>query len=193
LLAAIDKRRRLPLHKFIFAMGIRHIGKESAVLLGERYGDFKALWSDLEKNELQMIPGIGPKGIAALLDLVADEKKKAVVLELMGLIEVEKTDVVALGSDAKVESGIQAGSLKGQTVVFTGKFDLDSLSMTRKQAEDECITRGAKIGSAVTAKTTILVEASSDGEDALSTKAKKARSLGILIMTPQEFAKKFFS
>jgi len=76
-------------------------------------------------------------------------------------------------------------------VVFTGKFESTSRgTLTRSKAEDECIERGGKIGSSVTASTSILVEAPSHLTKP-SGKAIKAKELGCRVMTPQEFVDEF--
>ena len=82
-------------------------------------------------------------------------------------------------------------SLKGLTVVFTGKFESSSRgALTRSQAEAECVERGGRIGGSVTASTSILVEAPSHLNKE-SGKAKKAREVGCRVLTPQQFVDEF--
>ena len=205
LLAAIDAKRELPMLRFLFALGVRHVGQETSRLLAAKFRSFAALWSYLQAEAgaetgagaeapkeavgqaLLDIEGIGPRAAATLLDLARNARSAAVVEELLREVRVLDYDGPAL-----VEGGASAlrdfdrGSLTGQTVVFTGRFK----RIARKDAEAFCERQGATVGKSVTASTTLLVEAVAEGaagQGKLSTKAKKARALGVEVMGEDEF------
>jgi len=217
LLAAIDKRRILPLERFIYALGIRHVGQQTAKDLARKYHTFESLWSYLKLeadatarketddginnskegagSDLLSIQGIGPKAAAALVQVAIDSRSRALVEALCGEIRVQDydgpSDVTSLG----VRGAIDTTILKGQTVVFTGKMQM----ITRKRAEAVCSDRGANVGKTVTRDTTLLVEGNGDRDEdgdggpvtadihSLSVKAKKARALGVKIVSEKEF------
>jgi DNA ligase (NAD+) len=193
LLAAIDSRRTLYLHRFIYALGVRHVGQETAKDLASKFRTFSALWSSLSRgnegcDELLSINGIGPKAVSALLRLAKDERSRTIVQELLS--EMTILDDAGVQDAEKAPSFDPAApSLQGQTVVFTGKFKL----FLRKKAEELSVERGATVGKAITRQTTLLVEAASSAEGGvLSTKAKKARSSGVHVIAEQDFVNMFF-
>jgi len=192
LLAAIDNRRTLPLHRFIYALGVRHVGQETAKDLASKFRTFSALWSSLLRgdegsDELLSINGIGPKAVSALLQLAKDERSRAIVQDLLSEMTI-LDDAGVQEADKASTFDPAAPSLQGQTVVFTGKFKL----FLRKKAEELSVERGATIGKSITRQTTLLVEAASSAEGGvLSTKAKKARSSGVYVITEQDFANMF--
>jgi len=200
LLAAIDRRRTLPLHKFVYGLGVRHVGQETAKDIARKFRSFAQLWSYLcseaegalpaettigETREvgevLLSIEGVGPKAASALVQLAIDPRSRAVVDALLDEVSVLDHD----GPDDPAVAGFDPSSLKGQTVVFTGKLQV----MPRKQAEEACVLRGANVGSAVTRETTLLVEGgtAAGASGAQSTKAKKARAQGIKVLAEKEF------
>jgi DNA ligase (NAD+) len=171
LMAAIEKARDVPLAKFIFALGIRHVGEITAKLLAQTYGSF-AHWlkamEALPKGgeaavELDTIDGIGSVVIEALAGFFREPHNVKVVHDLSKELRIRDAEKVA--SDSLVS---------GKTVVFTGTL----IKLTRAEAKANAESLGAHVASSVSAKTDYVIA----GEDAGS-KLKKAKELGVKILT----------
>jgi DNA ligase (NAD+) len=177
LFAAIDARRRVPLARLIFALGIRHIGETTAKTLAQLYRTLPA-WMDSMTRlaaqdaaayaELTDRDGLGDAAAAALAEFFA---------------EAHNTDELArlaaeIAAEPYAESAIRASVLSGKTVVFTGTLQ----RMSRNEAKARAESLGAKVASSVSAKTDFVVV----GADAGS-KAKKAAELGVKTLAEDEF------
>jgi DNA ligase (NAD+) len=181
LFKAIDDRRTMPLPRFVFALGIRQVGQATARLLAEHYGSLAALRSAMEaagngdeaENEaflhLQNIDGIGPSVARDLVAFFQEPHNRAVLDDLAAQVTVEDFARPATGSDSP---------LAGKTVVFTGTLE----TLSRGEAKARAQALGAKVTGSVSAKTDFVVV----GADAGS-KEKKARELGLAILTEQDF------
>jgi DNA ligase (NAD+) len=177
LLAAIEARRRLPLDRFIFALGIRHVGQNTAKLLARNYLTFDAWRAGLEaaadpespaRADLDAIAGIGPVVAEALTDFMAEAHNREVLEALIAEVEVIEADIPAQVS----------GSLSGKTLVFTGKLE----KLTRESAKRRAEQHGATVASSVSSATSILVAGAAAGS-----KLTKAREKGIEVWTEDEF------
>lgn len=195
LLAAIAERRTPPLDRFLFALGIRHIGEVTARDLARRYRSARALGTMLRtavrlrhavqpqigEPERKFIlrrdrlliahidtPGIGPEVANTLIGFCAEPHNRAVVFDL--LRQVAPQDVI---------HETRASEITGKTVVFTGKLE----TMSRDEAKAQAEALGARVSGSVSAKTDIVVA----GADAGS-KLAKAQSLGVTVMTEAEWA-----
>lgn len=175
LMAAIERARNVALEKFIFALGIRHVGEITAKLLAKHYGSF-ALWLAAMKQlpeggealaALDNIDGIGPKVAAALADFFGEKHNVETVENLAR--ELKIADFIAQALDSPVS---------GKTVVFTGTLATLSRDAAKAQAE----RLGAKVASSVSAKTDFVIA----GDDAGS-KLKKAKELGVRVLSEQEW------
>jgi DNA ligase (NAD+) len=177
LLGAIDARRNVGLDRFIFALGIRHIGETTGRLLARHYETLDhfveemALAADRESpswKELLSIDGIGEVVAEAIIDFFAEEHNRQVV-----------TDLKAAGVDPQpLEKQETSSPVAGKTVVFTGSLE----TMTRQEAKAKAESLGAKVAGSVSKKTDYVVA----GADAGS-KLKAARELDITILTEQEW------
>lgn len=175
LMAAIEKSRDVPLARFIFALGIRHVGDITAKLLARHYVSYKAWASAMEKLHksdeamaaLDNIDGIGPKVAGAISDFFREPHNVAIVHGLAKELNIRDAEAVA--SDSPVS---------GKTVVFTGAL----ARMSRDEAKARAEALGAKVASSVSAKTDYVVA----GEDAGS-KLKKAKELGVRILSEDEW------
>ncbi len=176
LFAAINAKRTIGLDRFIYAIGIRHIGHTTAKLLARTYNSFEG-WkksmhaaSDTNSTEyadLLAIDGIGEKVAHAIIMFFKEEHNAAAIDELAKILTI--TDVAAPVSDSPVA---------GKTVVFTGSL----LKMTRAEAKAKAENLGAKVAGSVSAKTDYVVA----GEDTGS-KLKKARELGVKVLSEDEW------
>ena len=176
LFAAIDERRDVELHRFIFALGIRHVGETTAKLLGRHYGSFAALREamkaagDADSDAWQDLLGIDGIGAIVARSIVEffNEAHNEEVLDAL-LQEVTPQEAEAVQTDS---------SVSGKTVVFTGSLERLSRSEAKNQAE----SLGAKVSGSVSKKTDILVAGPGAGS-----KLKKAQELEITIMTEDEW------
>jgi DNA ligase (NAD+) len=174
---AIEARRRIPLDRFIYALGIRRIGEANAKLLARHYGSFQEWRSQMAaasvagsepRERLGSIVGIGPAIAEELADFFAEPRNLATVDELAELLEIED----AAGSE------VLGTALAGKTVVFTGTME----TMTRPEAKSRAEALGAKVTDSVSKKTDLVVV----GADAGS-KARKAADLGVRTISEQEW------
>lgn len=175
LFAAIEKAREVSLERFIYALGIRHIGEGNGSLLARHYGTLAHWTNEMEKvaagdeaakEELLSIHGVGDSVAEAVHDFFAVPEQKHLFEALCQQVNVRDAEKVA--SDSPVA---------GKTVVFTG-----ALTMSRDEAKAEAQSLGAKVAGSVSAKTEYVVA----GEDAGS-KLTKAKELGVKVLTEAEW------
>ena len=170
LLSAIEKSRDVTLEKFIYALGIRHIGEVTAKLLAREYGSAEnwfAAMKSLDAERLQNIDGIGGVVAGSLADFFAENHNVEIVEKLLTQLRI---------MDAKkIESN---SPVAGKTVVFTGTL----VKMTRAEAKDRAENLGAKVASSVSAQTNFVIA----GADAGS-KLKKATELGVRVLSEDEW------
>ncbi|MEO1398745.1 MAG: NAD-dependent DNA ligase LigA, partial [Pseudomonadota bacterium] len=168
LFAAIEVRRTIELPRFLFGLGIRHIGEGNAKLLARHYQSAGAFIAAMDaavagdetvREDLVNVDGIGGTAIDALLTFFGESHNRSVVQALLD--ELTITDVVVSQSESPVA---------GKTVVFTGTLE----RMTRDEAKAMAERLGAKVAGSVSAKTDLLVAGPKAGS-----KLKKATELGI--------------
>ncbi|MCR4282980.1 MAG: NAD-dependent DNA ligase LigA, partial [Bauldia sp.] len=152
LFAAIDGRRSIPLHRFIYALGIRHIGETNARLLARNYGTYdafeKAMIAAADPQseawaELDSIAGIGDVVAASLVDFYAEPHNRQAIAALRKEVTVEPAEAVDTSSSP----------VAGKTVVFTGTLE----RMTREEAKAMAERLGAKVAGSVSRKTDLVV------------------------------------
>jgi len=177
LLAAIEARRRVPLERFVFALGIRRIGEQNAKLLARHYatlGEWRtrmvaaAVIGSEAREELGSIQGIGPAIADELVEFFAEPHN----LEALDDLSREVTPEAAQGA-ASADS-----PLAGKLLVFTGSL----ATMTRQEAEARAEALGARVAKSVSKRTDLVVA----GADAGS-KAAKAQELGVRTVTEEEW------
>ncbi len=177
LFSAIDERRRIDLHRFLYALGIRQVGEATARRLAAHYGtleqlkDAMALAADrgsASYDELLEIEDIGPGVADDLLGFFTEPHNRDVLTAL----EME-LDILAYEAPQVADSPVA-----GKTVVFTGKLE----KMGRAEAKAKAEALGARVAGSVSAKTDYVVT----GADAGS-KLKKAQALGVTVLTEDEW------
>lgn len=177
LFAAIDARRKVDLDRFIFALGIRHVGETNARLLARSYGTLENFEAQMRAaasregpawEELMSIDGVGEVLAEALTDFF-DEKHNREVLAGLKKAGVEAVPLAAQ------ETG---SPIVGKTVVFTGSLE----RMTRSEAKARAEQMGAKVAGSVSAKTDLVVAGPGAGS-----KLAKAAELGIETITEDEW------
>ncbi len=173
--AAVEKARTVTLARFIYALGIRHIGEVTARMLAQHYQNyaaFKQAMTTIEPgneawNDLTGIDGMGEVAPQALIEFFREPHNREIVDALekhLTILDAEKR-----AADSPVS---------GKTVVFTGSLT----RITRSEAKARAESLGAKVAGSVSAKTDYVIA----GEDAGS-KLKKARELNVAILTEDEW------
>jgi DNA ligase (NAD+) len=169
---AIDARRTIPLQRFIFALGIRHIGETNARLLARAYGTYeafeKAMIAAADRDseawaELDAIAGIGEVVANALIDFYSEAHNREAIAALLREVTVEA-----------YEGAETSGSpVAGKTVVFTGSLE----RMTRDEAKAMAERLGAKVAGSVSKKTDLVVAGPGAGS-----KLKDAQKYGVAVI-----------
>jgi DNA ligase (NAD+) len=175
LFAAIDARRRMPINRFLYALGIRHIGETNAKRLARHFADFASLRDAAReaapgteaRARFDAIDGVGPAVTESLHDFFAEPHNDAVVDALLQAVTLEPMPAVETASP-----------VAGKTVVFTGSLT----RLTRDEAKAQAERFGAKVSGSVSKKTDLVVA----GADAGS-KLTKARELGVEVITEDEW------
>ena len=165
-LDAIEWSKQRPLSRVIFAIGIRHVGAETAELLASHFGSMDRLASASEE-ELLAVPTIGPKIAESILAFFRQEANRHIIDEL-------RRAGVRLEEEA-VE--LRERPLLGQEFVLTGRLE----TFPRSEVEARIKELGGSVGSSVTRKTTHLVVGAEPGS-----KLEKARALGTKVLREEE-------
>lgn len=166
LLKAIEKSKKTPLDKFIFALGIRHVGSKTAEVLARHFQNIENL-QNATLEDLQKIGDVGPVVATSIFNFFKTPKV------LKDLENLKRAGLVLTAPAAK-----KSAILEGKTFVFTGELE----TLTRNQAQELAKQNGAKVSDSVSGKTYAVVA----GKEAGS-KLAKAQKLGVQIMTEQEF------
>jgi DNA ligase (NAD+) len=171
---AIEASKTRPLWRFIAALGIRHIGGQSAQILTEHFGSLKALM-DADIQSLESIDQIGPTIGKSIYEYFRNPKNRATIDKLLaaGVNPELPEKVQSLGRSA-------SKGLSGKTIVVTGILE----SFTRQQVEQAIRQAGGKPSSNVSKKTNFVLAGTEPGS-----KLDKARKLGIKIIDEKEFLK----
>lgn len=177
LFAAIDAARIIDLDRFIFALGIRHIGETSARLLARHFGSIENLQSQmmailqgdmLARAEIEAIDGVGNIMVEALLGFFAEAHNRQTIEALLQ----------AGVTPQALPEAAQDTAIAGKTIVFTGTLE----KMTRAEAKARAEAMGAKVAGSVSAKTDILVAGPGAGS-----KLKKAEELGLDVLSEDQW------
>jgi DNA ligase (NAD+) len=180
LFAAIRERREISLDRFIYALGIRHVGETTALALARGYGSWGAFHDAALKvakgdeeaaAEMDALDQIGDTVIEAVKAYFGESHNRGIVERLVKQVTVR--DAEQPKADSKVA---------GKTVVFTGTLE----KMTREEAKAQAERLGAKVSGSVSKKTDYVVA----GPGAGSTLAD-ATKLGVTVLTEHEWAKLF--
>lgn len=174
----IKQAKKTTLPKFIYALGIRHIGESNAKVLAKQFGTAQAFIDSMVKLEhgnekifsnLENLDGIGHKILIDIKNFFECKQNISTVRELLGILDVE-----AFIGETK------PSVLSGQNIVFTGSLS----SLSRSEAKSQAEQLGAKVVSAVSSNTNLVVA----GEKAGS-KLKKAEEFGIKVISEEDWQK----
>jgi DNA ligase (NAD+) len=166
-IAAIEKSKARPLWRLVAALGIRHIGGQSADILAEHFGSLDALMA-ADVEALQAVEQIGPKIAESVYEYFRNPANRAVIEGLL-------TAGVRPEQPKKVR---RAGKLAGKTIVVTGTLE----KFTRPQIEQAIKQAGGKTSSSVSKKTDFVLAGKEPGS-----KLDKARQLGVKVIDEKQF------
>ncbi len=166
---AIRDKRRIPLNRLIFGLGIRHVGESAASLLAGQYGTWESFETAMtaatpgdseEWDMLLAIDGVGTVMATSIVTAMRQDAERASIDRLVAMLDVE---------EAKPRGAVES-PIAGKTVVFTGTLE----KLTRAEAKARAEALGAKVSSSVSTKTDLVVAGPGAGS-----KAKKAEALGV--------------
>ena len=166
ILASLEKSKSKSLASLLTALGIRHIGEKAARGLALHFGSVEALMN-ADAEALCSVPDIGPESAASVINYFSEPSNREIMkrLEDAGVNTVMKSDVID-------------DSLAGKTLVVTGTMR----TMKRDEAEELIRRHGGKAAGSVSKKTDYLIAG-----EAAGSKLTKAQSLGVTVLTEEEF------
>lgn len=168
ILASIEKARTVPLHRFLFALGIRHLGEQTAKDLARHFNSFEKI-QQATYEELMSVPGIGEKVAESICKYFSDEINQKVLTSLLK----EVTIITEQKSNSPQK-------LTGKIFVITGTLP----TLSRDEAKDRIEASGGKVSSSVSKNTSYLLCGESAGS-----KFDDATKLGVPIIDEEEFLK----
>lgn len=173
---SIEKAKNTSLERFIYALGIRHIGEVNAKLFASFFGSANAFYQSFVRigegdraicEQLQNLDGIGNKIIDSIIGFCEIKSNLQIIADLIEILDI-----------AEYQSDVKKSVLTGKTMVFTGTL----LSLSRAEAKSQAEKLGAKVTSQISKSTDILVA----GADAGS-KLKKASEFGVKVISEEEW------
>jgi len=175
LVAGIEKASEVELERFLYGLGIPEVGTAVARDLARHYGRLADLRA-ADEEELQQVPGIGPRMSEQIVTFFADEHNRQVLAALLdGRVKLVEHEPQPLGGDDAEASDLP---LAGKTFVFTGSLE----GMTRREAAEKVEALGAKSVGSVSKKTDYVVAGSEAGS-----KLEKAEKLGVEVLDEKGF------
>lgn len=166
IIASIESSKKTTLARFIFALGIRFVGEQTAKLLADHFGTIEKLLLT-NKEELETIPEIGPKVSSTILECIQNKEFVAEVLKTASYLNFEKPKRSA------------DGKLSGKSFLVTG-----TLPVKRDEAHEIIESNGGKLLSGVSSKLNFLIVGDDPGS-----KVEKAQSLDVKIISWDELLK----
>jgi len=166
-LQGIEESKTRPLWRFLAALGIRHVGSQSAQILAEHFGSLGVL-REAGQDELEAIDQIGPVMAESIHAYFHDARHQAAI-----------DDLLAVGVSPRSEArATRGGALQGKTMVVTGSLE----HFTRQQVQQAIKGAGGKASSSVSKKTDFVLAGTDPGS-----KLDKARKLGVEVIDEEQF------
>ena len=165
-LEALERSKHPPLRRFLYALGIRHVGDATARALADHFRDVRALY-DADAEALTWVKDVGPEMAKVIAGFFSEPQNREGIEALLGA-----------GVTPQPPEDVSRGPFAGKTVVLTGSLG----ALTREQAKEEVERRGGKVSGSVSKKTDFVVA----GEEAGS-KLKKAAELGVKVLDERAF------
>jgi DNA ligase (NAD+) len=178
LFSAIEARREVPVNRFIYALGIRHIGETNARRLARHFSTFEALRETARRAaegsearaEINNIEGIGDVVAESVADFFQEKHNEQVLDALLKQV-----------TPVPMEEQVTTSPVAGKTVVFTGSLE----KMTREEAKAQAERLGAKVAGSVSKKTDLVVAGPGAGS-----KLDKAREYNIETIDEEEWLRR---
>ncbi len=172
LIAGIERSKETPFHRVLYALGIRHVGETVARTLASEFKDIDSLMS-ADQEKIISIRDIGPKIAASIRNYFEDKENIEIIKRLKSYgINFSLSDASA---------GKSSGKLSGKTIVISGVFS----RFTREEYKEMIEKHGGKNSSSVTSATSFILA----GDNMGPAKRQKAESLGIPLVSEEEFLK----
>ena len=167
IITAIQAAKEISLARFVNALGIKHVGEETAEDLAEHFGSLEKLMKANEED-LYAVSGVGEKVAKSILEFFSDRKNMEYIAKLLkNGVKIKKNEPKKI-----------AAKLTGKTYVLTGTLSL----ITRDEAKEKLKALGAEVAESVSQKTTAVIAGESAGS-----KLTKAEKLGVQILDEQAF------
>lgn len=164
IVASIEKSRHVPLHRFLFALGIRHLGEQTAKDIASHFNSFEKI-QDATYDELIAVGGVGVKVAESIVDYFKDEHHVIVVQKVL-------QEIAITFENKKIST-----RLLGTTFVITGTLP----TLSRDEAKELIEENGGKVSSSVSSKTNYLLAGESAGS-----KLQDAIKYGVTVINEEE-------
>ena len=171
LLMSIEESKEKPFERVLFALGIPLVGSKVAETLARYAGSIDRLL-EASEEELQSIPEVGPMIARSVRDYAEEPRSRQLVANL-------KAAGLHFEIKEKEQTGPTSDTFAGQTIVISGVFH----TITRDELKELLARHGARVGSSISGKTSLLVH----GENMGPAKLAKAEQLGVKMMTEEQF------
>jgi len=168
LIKAIEQSKKVSLARFLNALGILHVGEETAIDLANHFGNIEKI-KKATVEELSAVANIGPVVAKSIFAWFNEERNKKLLERLLRVVKIENPKIIH-----------KKQTLIGMTVVLTGEL----ASLTREQAKQAVREHGGNVASSVSKNTSLVVVGANPGS-----KYDKAKALGIKIIGEEEFLK----
>lgn len=172
LVNAVEKSKKVTVAKFIYALGISGIGVANGKLIARHFDNNWEKIQNASAEELMQIDGIGEVVANAFVDFLHDDENKKSVEKLLDIVEFDVEP-----------QGLTDGDLRGKTFVITGNVHIYK---NRNELKIAIEANGGKVTGSVSSNTDFLIN---NDIDSASSKNKKAKELGIPIISEDEFAR----
>lgn len=169
LITAINASKKTTLPRFLYALGIRHVGEETAELIAKNFPNVLTRSQKLEASSLESAEGIGPIVAKEFVAWFSDSHNQELVSKLLKHVRIESIRPVA-----------SSQSLAAKVFVITGTLE----TMSRDEAKDKIKSLGGKVASSVSKKTDYVLAGENPGS-----KYDDAQTLGVKIIDEKEFLK----
>ena len=166
LIQAIETSKRTSLAKFIYALGIRHVGEHVARIIADHFGDLERL-SEATEDDLIAIDEVGPQIAESIVTYFSDESNKRYIERL-----------IAAGMHVAAGPPPLETPIAGKSFVITGSLK----TMKRQEAKELLVRKGGRLASSVSGSTDYLIVGESPGS-----KLKKAQDLNTTILSEDGF------
>lgn len=167
LITAIDNAKQVTLPRFIFSLGIHHVGEETAVRLAEHFGTLTHVMQ-ATSEELEAVSDVGPRVASSIEEYFSDK-------EHIRLVELLLEHGVIIEEGKKT---IVSNKFAGKTFVVTGTLE----TMGREEIKEKIRSYGGQVSGSVSKKTDYVVVGADPGS-----KAEKAHALAVPVLTEEEF------